>query len=344
MEILITGGNGLLGRHLVPALHARGGSVRVLVLPGEDGSWLAERNVATYRGDVRQPDTLVAAMRGVDTVFHLAAMLGVWRPLQEYYAVNVVGTENVCRTALAVGVRRLVHVSSAMVYRPRMGQPLREDCPLVPLQEPYTVTKAEGDKLVQRMIARDRLPAVIIRPGTIFGPGDRLNFGRIADRLRAGKGLIIGSGRNALPFVYVTDVVQGLLLAADHKRAVGQAYNIGHDQPLTQEELLRAIAQEIGVAPPRLHVPYHALYAAAYAAEHLAALSHYRSNALVTRHGVSLYGADRRLVIDKARWELGYTPRVPLHEGVRRAATWYRQQVMASALPVQPAVPGHARG
>jgi nucleoside-diphosphate-sugar epimerase len=194
------------------------------------------------------------------------------------------------------------------------------------------------------MIARDRLPAVIIRPGTIFGPCDRLNFGRIADRLRAGKGLIIGSGRNAVPFVYVTDVVQGLLLAADHERAVGQTYNIGHDHPLTQEELLRAIAQEIGVVPPRLHVPYPALYAAAYAAEHLAALRRYRRNALVTRHGVGLYGADRRLAIDKARRELGYTPRVPLCEGVRLAAAWYRQYVVASASSVQPAVPGHVRG
>jgi nucleoside-diphosphate-sugar epimerase len=344
MEILVTGGNGLLGHHLVPALEERGDSVRVLALPGEDTTWLAQRHVAVYRGDVRQPDTLVAPTRGVERVFHLAAMMGVWRPMQEYYAANVAGTENVCRAALAAGVRRLVHVSSAMVYRPRMGQPMREDCPLVPLHEPYTVTKAEGDKLVQRMIAQDRLPAVIIRPGTIFGPGDRLNFGRIADRLRAGKGLIIGSGRNALPFVYVTDVVQGLLLAADHQRAVGQAYNIGHDHPLTQEDLLRAIAQEIGVVPPRLHVPYHALYAAAYAAEHLAALSCYRRNALVTRHGVSLYGADRRLVIDKARRELGYTPRVPLREGMRLAAAWYRQQVMASASSVQPAVPDHARG
>ena len=344
MEILITGGNGLLGRHLVPALHARGDSVRVLALPGEDTTWLEQRHVAIYRGDVRQPATLVAPMRGVDRVFHLAALLGVWRPPQVYYAVNVAGTENVCRAALAAGVRRLVHVSSAMGYTLRMGQPVHEDCPLVPLQEPYTVTKAEGDKLVQRMIARDRLPAVIIRPGTIFGPGDRLNVGRIADRLRAGKGLIIGSGRNTVPFVYVTDVVQGLLLAADHERAVGQAYNIGHDHPLTQEDLLRAIAQEIGVAPPRLHVPYHALYAAAYAAEHLAALRRYRRNALVTRHGVSLYGADRRLVIDKARRELGYTPRVPLREGVRLTAAWYRQYCMAATRPAPQAVPEHVRG
>ena len=111
------------------------------------------------------------------------------------------------------------------------------------------------------------LPAVIIRPEAMFGPGDRLNFKRLADRLRAGRGIIIGSGRNAVPFVYVTDVIQGLLLALEHERAVGQAYNITNDQPLTQEEFLTAIAQEVGAPPPRLHVPYRALYAAAYVAE-----------------------------------------------------------------------------
>src|SRR5205807_6063390 len=135
------------------------------------------------------------------------------------------------RAALAASVRRLVHISSAMVYNMAMGRPVTEDDPLEPLDEPYSMTKAQGDQLVQRMIAEDHLPAVIIRPATLFGPGDRLNFGRIADRVHAGKGVIIGSGDNAVPFVYATDVVQGLLLAMDHERAVGQAYNIGNDQP-----------------------------------------------------------------------------------------------------------------
>ncbi|HKC73392.1 MAG TPA: NAD-dependent epimerase/dehydratase family protein, partial [Chloroflexota bacterium] len=166
MEILITGGNGLLGRHLVPALHARGDSVRVLALPGEDTTWLEQRHVAIYRGDVRRPDTLVAPLHGVDTVFHLAGMMGVWRPMQDYYAVNVAGTENVCRAALAAGVRRLVHVSSWTVYGMALPTPAREDFPLAPFPEPYAVTKAEGDRVVQRLIAHDHLPAAIIRPGT----------------------------------------------------------------------------------------------------------------------------------------------------------------------------------
>ena len=80
------------------------------------------------------------------------------------------------------------------------------------------MSKAEGDRLVQRLIARDGLPATIVRPGTLFGPGDRMNFGRIADRVRSGKAVIVGSGTNPVPFVYITDVVDALLLAFDSDR------------------------------------------------------------------------------------------------------------------------------
>jgi nucleoside-diphosphate-sugar epimerase len=334
MDILITGGNGLLGRHVVSALQDRGDSVRVLVLPSEEASWLEERGAAVHRGDIRRSETLLAPMHGVDAVLHLAGMMGVWRPMEDYHAVNVTGTENVCRAALAEGAR-VVHVSSWTVYGMALGRPAREDFPLNPFPEPYAITKAAGDMLVQRMIAKDHLPAVIIRPGTFFGPGDYLHFGRMADRLRAGRGVIVGSGDNAVPFVYVSDVVQGLLLALDRERALGQAYNITNDRPLTQQQLLHTIAHEIGATPPRLHLPYRALYAAGYAAERLAMLTRSQRQPVVTRLGVKLFGTDNRHAIDKARRELGYRPWVALREGVYLASTWYRTLPQPAAPPVE---------
>jgi nucleoside-diphosphate-sugar epimerase len=326
MEILTTGVTGLLGRYLIPALLERGHTVRALVLPTENSAWLEERGVAVYRGDVRDADSLTAPMRRVDTVFHLAGMMGVWRGIGEYRAVNVTGAENIARAVLANGVRRLVHVSSWTVYGMNLGAPARESWPLHPFPEPYARTKAEGDLAVQRLIARDHLPAVIIRPGTFFGPGDRLHYARMADRLRAGKAIVIGSGRNALPFVYATDVVQGLILAAERDNAVGQAYNITNDQPLSQEEFLRAIARDIGAAPPRVHVPYRALYAISAAVEKAASIARVQHQPIVTRLGVKLFGTDNRHAIDKARTELGYIPRVSLREGVKLSGQWYRQQ------------------
>ncbi len=341
--ILITGGNGFVGRHVISALQDRGDRVRVLALPGEDVSWLQERGVAVYHGDIRAPESLAQPVRGADAVLHLAAMMDVWRPIEDYRAVNVTGTQNVCRAALAADVRRLVHMSSSSVYGVALGRPADESFPLAPFPDPYPITKAEGDRLVQRMIAEDHLPAVIIRPDQIFGPGDHLHFGTMADRLRSGHGIVIGSGDNTMPFVYVADIVRGLLLALDHDHAVGEAYNITNDQPLTQAQMLQAIAQEIGASPPRFHVPYRALYAAGYLAERLAMLAPSRTRPPITRLGVAFFGTDNRYAIDKARRELGYSPQVGLRDAVRITAAWY-QQHDRSSLTGAPSVDNAAEG
>lgn len=323
MHILITGGNGLLGRHLIPALEHDGHTARVLVLPDEDASFLQARGTPVVRGDVTRPRTLDDAMSGAEAVVHMAGMMGLWRPISDYHAVNVLGTENVCRAALAARVTRLVHVSSWTVYGMALGTPAREDFLLRPFREPYAITKAAGDALVQRMIVDEHLPAVIVRPGTFFGPGDNLHFKRMADRVAANRAIVVGRGDNALPFVYVTDVVQGLLRALERAEAVGNAYNITTDRPLSQGEFLNAIAQELGASPPRVHVPYRALYAAGYLAERVAIARRSCGQPVVTRLGVKLFGTENRHCIEKARRELGYKPQVAIREGIRHAAAWY---------------------
>jgi nucleoside-diphosphate-sugar epimerase len=324
-EILVSGGNGFVGKHVVLALRERGYAVRVLALPDEDTSWLEHLGIAVYRGDIGRAETLPEPMRGVDRVLHLAAMSDVWRPLEQYRTVNVTGTENVCRAALAAGAERVVHMSSSSVYGIGLGRPADEMFPLAPFADPYPVTKAAGDVAVQRMIADHGLPAVIIRPDQIFGPGDRMHFGRIADRLQAGRAIIVGAGDNALPLVYITDIVEALLLALEHPRAVGQAYNITNDSPLTQREFADAIACEIGARPRRIHVPYRALYAAGCVAERAAMISRSERRPPVTRFGVAFLGTDNRCSIEKARRELGYEPAVALVDGVRLTAAWYRE-------------------
>ena len=143
--VLVTGGNGFVGRHLVRTLQDRGDLVRVLALPGEDASWLQHHGVAVYRGDVREPASLTQPVDGADAVLHLAAMMDAWRPLEDYRAVNVTGTENMCRAALAAGVRRFVHMSSSSVYGIALGRPADESFPLAPCGDSYQVTKVAGD-------------------------------------------------------------------------------------------------------------------------------------------------------------------------------------------------------
>jgi nucleoside-diphosphate-sugar epimerase len=322
----VTGANGFLGRFLVTALLARGDTVRAMALPSEDATWLVERGVNTLRGDIRDTNIVREAIADVEAVFHLAGMMGVWRPLADYHAVNVKGVENVCRTALNAGVRRIVHVSSTIVYGFQLPRPATEDSRFAPFPDPYAITKAQGDRLVQRMISEEHLPAVIIRPDQFFGPGDRLHFAKFADRLRAGKNIVIGSGANTVPLIFVTDVVQGLLLALDVKGAEGRAYNLSYGEPMTQEAYLRAIAQAVGAPPPRIHVPYSMLYSAAYAFERAATLTHSHRAPPVTPFGVAFLGLNSLHSHEKARRELGFEPRVPLSEGVRRTAEWYLHQ------------------
>ncbi|HWE12822.1 MAG TPA: NAD-dependent epimerase/dehydratase family protein [Solirubrobacteraceae bacterium] len=325
-DVLITGGNGFVGRHLVAALQARGDIVRVLALPAENTADLEGRGVRVYRGDIRQPRTLDAPMDGVRAVVHLAAMMDVWRPLRDYAAVNVIGTENVCRAALAAEVDRIVHISSSSVYGMNLGRTVKETFPMAPFPDPYPITKAAADAAVQRMIRDDGLPGVILRPDQIFGPGDHLHFGRMADRLRAGRSIIVGRGDNALPLVYVTDVVQSLLIATDHEDAVGNAYNVTVEHPLSQRQVLAVIAREIGVSPPRVHVPYGVLYAAGSVAEHIATLAKTTRRPPLTRLGVAFIGTDNRYSMLRARDELGYRPSITVDAGLRLTAAWYLGQ------------------
>lgn len=333
MDILVTGANGLLGRQVVTMLQERGDAVRALVLPSEDAGWLEHRGVSVFRGDLRSRESLVEPMRGVDGLLNLAGMMGLWSSMQDYYDVNVTGVETIAREAMKAGVRRMVHISSWRVYGNAVGVPCREDMPFKPLSEPYSITKVQGEQVLQRLIKHEGLPVSIIRPGTFFGPGDRLHFGQLADRLRSRASLVIGSGENAVPFVYVSDVALGVVLALDNERAIGEAYNITTDEVMTQAELIQAVADEVGAQFPKLHVPYAVMYAAALAAERIAQLPGYPGHPLVTRMGVTVFGADNRHSIDKARRQLGFSPQVTLREGVRLSGEWYRQQRKDAAKP-----------
>jgi nucleoside-diphosphate-sugar epimerase len=322
MKVLITGATGLLGGHLIRELRERGEDIRALVLPVENTDRLVEQGVEVVRGDVTDASTLGSAVKDIELIFHLAGMMGVWRPLAEYRLVNVTGSENLYKAAQKAGARRFVHTSSHTVYGLGYGRFLTEKDALRPDPDPYSLTKAEGDRLMRRLMLSSKVETVILRPGTFFGPGDRLHFGRMAQKVKDGKGLILGRGDNALPFCYVTDIVQGFLLAAYHQDAPGNVYNITNDHPLTQSEMFNAIADAVGGVRPRLHLPYLPIYYGSIVAEKVVARVT-RTKPVVTQLGAMMFGSDNRHSVEKARRELGYEPKVDLHTGIQLAAEWF---------------------
>lgn len=321
MKVLITGATGLLGGHLLRELQERGEEIRALVLPVENAQKLEDQGVEIVRGDVTDASTLPPAVKDIDIIIHLAGMMGVWRPIADYRTVNVTGTENLYRAAQKAGVRRFVHTSSHTVYGLGHGHFQVEQDPLRPDPDPYSITKTEGDRLMQRLMKESDVETVIIRPGTFFGPGDRLHYGRMAQRVKNGKGVLIGRGDNALPFCYVTDIAQGFILAAYHKNAPGNIYNITNDHPLTEREIFNAIADDVNGKRPTVHLPYYPTYYGGIAAEKFALLTH--TKPVLTRLGAMMFGSDTRHSVDKARRELGYEPKVDLREGLKLAAEWF---------------------
>lgn len=322
---LVTGATGFLGSHLVELLLERGETVRSLVRPGEDASSLARAGVAVYRGDLKERGSLDVAVRSVDRVFHCAALTEPWGSRAEYELVNVVGLRSLVEAALGAGVRRFVHVSSITVHGNDVGGIADETAPLRTESNPYSWSKVQAEQLLDRMIRDEGAPVIIVRPGWIYGPRGTASFARLASLIERGSMVLIGSGDNHVPLIYVRDVAQGMLLASEQARAVGRTYLLVNDEPVTQWDYLSAIAGELGVPPPRRRIPYRLALALAAVAELAGQALSWRKSPPFTRYGVQLLGGENRFVIDRARAELGFSPAVDLATGVGRSVTWYRQ-------------------
>jgi 2-alkyl-3-oxoalkanoate reductase len=296
----------------------------VLVRPGERLSMPTSEHVELCTGDVRDRAALEAAMTGVDHVLHCAARTGPWGPEEEYEETNVRALETLMSAASAAGVQRVVHVSSITVHGNDVRGAADEDAPLRTEPNPYSRSKVAGERLLQRLIARHETAVTIVRPGWIYGPRDVASFARTATLVRDGRMVMLGSGRNHLPLIYVTDAAHGLVRAADAESTTGRSYLLVNDEPVTQREYLAAMAGQLGVAAPTRRIPYRVALTVGAALETAGRLAHLQRPPPLTRYGVQLLGGENRFSIARARHELGFWPQVGLADGVERSVEWYR--------------------
>ncbi|HEY1352576.1 MAG TPA: NAD-dependent epimerase/dehydratase family protein [Ktedonobacteraceae bacterium] len=327
MRELVTGAAGLLGGHLVDLLVERGRAVRAMVLPTEDATRLQRLpDVEIVRGDVTCSASLRRAVQGVCRVYHLAAKTGVWGTESSYWRVNVWGSGALVRAAQEAGVQRIVHVSSITVYGHRLRGIVSEDHPFHAEPNPYSRSKIAAEQLLAGLIREQGAPVIIVRPGWIYGPRDRASFARFVSRIAAGRGFLVGSGRNILPLVYVRDVARGLLRAAQASDAcIGQAYTLADDQRVSQAEYMQTIAACLGVAPVTRTLPFWPLYLAGRCAEVGWRLPGQRAGLPpLTTYGVTLLGGHQEFSIEKARRDLGYAPAYTLMQGVAQGVRWYQ--------------------
>jgi NAD dependent epimerase/dehydratase len=255
-KVLITGAGGFIGSHLAEKCVREGYAVRAFVHYNSRNTWgwletsSLKDNMEVIAGDLCDYDSLAAAMRGCDRVFHLAALIGIpysyISPLA-YIKTNVEGTYNVLQAARALSLERIIHTSTSEVYGTAQFVPITEEHPINP-QSPYAATKAAADHLALTFFRSFGLPVAVIRPFNTYGPRQsaRAVIPAIAVQILSGKKKIdLGSLSPTRDLTYVGDTVAGFL-ALDKSPAVGRVINIGMSQEISIGKLAHLIAEILG--------------------------------------------------------------------------------------------------
>jgi nucleoside-diphosphate-sugar epimerase len=322
VRVLVTGATGFTGGHLVQRLKALGYEVRAMVRSADRARALQQSGVSTVIADVARPETLPAAVAGVEVVYHVAALYRqAGLPPSAYRTVNAEGPGRLVEAAATAGARRVVHCSTVGVHGDVEHPPAEEDAPLRP-GDIYQETKLEGEYRASEAAARAGIELVIARPSGIYGPGDRrlLKLFRGVARRRF---IVLGSGRVFYHLTYVTDVAEGLRLCGDVPRAAGRTYILAGPGVTTLNELLAITAEEAGTTPPRIYLPAWPFWVAGAAAEIVC--RPFGIEPPIYRRRVDFFTKSRAFRFERARGELGYEPAVSLREGIRKTLAWYRE-------------------
>jgi nucleoside-diphosphate-sugar epimerase len=329
---LITGATGFVGGHLVEACAGRGWNLRALVRSGSDTGLLEQHNVALIRGELSDADAVREALRGVEVVLHCAAKVGDWGPVEEYRAINVEalrGLLDACRGRGGVTppLRRFVHFSSLGVYAARHHYGTDESEPLPERHmDGYTQTKVESEQLVLRYHREHGLPVVVLRPGFIYGPRDRTLMPKMLENLRLRRVRYIGGGKGAMNCIYVGNLVEAALLAAEKPEAVGQIYNLTDGEFISKRRFIESIVEGMGLPHPKpVGVPLWLARIMASYLENRARKHGSPKPPRLTQGRLKLLGLNLDFSIEKAKRELGYRPRWNFDEGMRETVAWYKQ-------------------
>jgi nucleoside-diphosphate-sugar epimerase len=324
MRILVTGGTGFTGKALVRRLLDLGHEVVALdYKEGLKTAELREWGARVLIGSVTDATVVRQAMEGVEVVHHLAAAFREMNvPDTYYWEVNVQGTRNVLDEALKQGVRKLVYCSTCGVHGNIDHPPGGEDAPIQPADY-YQRTKYEAEPLVRTFHQRG-LPAAILRPAAIYGPGDPERFLMIFRRVSRGNFPMFGNGKTLYHPLYIDNLVDAFVAAMAEGVGDGEAYLIADDEYLEIEDLVKRVGKALKVDVKIPHYPVWPVVAVGHVVEK--ACRPFGITPPIFPRRVDWYRQNRAFKIDKAKRDLGYEPKVAIDEGLRRTADWYRRE------------------
>jgi nucleoside-diphosphate-sugar epimerase len=324
MKQFVTGANGFVGAALCRKLAARGDEVYGLVRKTSDLSLLENANIQTVVGSLEAPEPLAEQLKGVKTLYHIAGAVSDWGPLSYFRRINVEGTSRLLDMAIAQGVSRFVYVSSAAVHSFTGARDMDENSPQLPTSFPYCQSKREAEAVVMEGHKSGGIECVIIRPGDVYGPGDRVSLLPMAHHLERGKLGYIGGGRFLGAFTYVENLADGLILAGTKPDASGEIFVITDGSAHTWRDYFELLCRELNIKPPPYSIPPWLVHTLAWTLESVYRLLRIRSRPPVTRYLAAHLTHDYHFSIEKASRILGYSPAISFENAVRATADWYK--------------------
>jgi nucleoside-diphosphate-sugar epimerase len=323
MKVLITGGTGFIGSRLALKCLEKGHQVIVLGQTNngaedENKSFLENKGIAVVLASVTDQQAIVDVIHGIDVVYHLAAAQHEANvPDQRFWDVNVEGTRNLLEASDKAGVQRFVYGSTIGVYGSAIEGRIDENSALKP-DNIYGKTKLEAEKLV--LSFKEIIPVVIIRISETYGPGDRRLF-KLFKSIKKNIFFMIGNGKNLHHLIYVDDLIEGFFLASTVEAAIGQTFVLAGKDPLTTEDMVTTIAEELGTKISPFRAPLSLFLITATIMESV--LRPLGIQPPLHRRRMDFFKKSFVFSPTLSSQLLGFAPRYTFKQGVAETAKWY---------------------
>lgn len=330
LKILVTGASGMVGYHTVKFMLEAGHAVTAVIRDTSDDRAInaLKGNLLVKRCELSDESKLRCIMNGIDVVVHAAGMVDPHADRETIFAANVGNTQTLLMAADLAGVKHFIHISSLSVIT---GQSdiygAREDAPLMYCGEAYADSKVEAEKAVTMFFGRGSMSVTILRPGFIYGPGERAWMPRLLENLRTGRAMLIDGGQKQTNVIYVGNLVKAIQLSMLNKNADRQVFNLTDGESITKKQLFDTICDGMGFKRIERTVPGWLARAACEVVSRLAPHlpeAKRKNLSRFSRAAFRLAGLNQGFDIGKAERLLGYTDRTPFSEGMTASLEYFK--------------------
>lgn len=325
MRNLVTGATGFVGSHIAEKLIQDGEQVTALARETSDTTFLKHIGADIRYGSLTDPVSLIEATKGIDRVFHVAAMTEEWVPKEVTQKINVDGTANLLEASLENKVQRFFFVSSLAVMGFKNHYNTGVETDYAKSHDPYIDTKIEAEKIVWRF-HKFGLPVTVLRPGFMYGPRDRRFLKRILEKLESNDFIFIGEGRNMLNLNYAGNFADAVVAAARTEDSIGEVYNVSNDdKSLDMQTFIYKVADMWGYDRPEKHIPVAVAKIATSLMEGSAKLFRKKEPPLLTKTRLKFLSLNLEFDISKAKEQLGFENNINIDDGLAITKNWIEE-------------------